>query len=184
MDPPSSAANGTSSRSAQPGSSPGAEQRCELVTIVAEAGVGKTRLVAEAVARLGARVVGGRCLPYGEGITYWPVTAAAFQLEDVEVEERVREPLRAVLGDDIQTTPQEIAWAFRKLVEEAAPIVVVFDDVHWGEDVFLDLLEHIGLLATAPILLVRSHGPSYSTDARHGRSHSGSSRFRRPTSSA
>ena len=130
------------------------EQRCELFTIVAEAGVGKTRLVAEAVAHMEARVVRGRCLPYGEGITYWPVTEAVLQLEDGGVDTRVREPLRAVLGDDIQTTPQEIAWAFRKLVESVAPAVVVFDDVHWGEDAFLDLVEHVGLLGGAPILLI------------------------------
>src|SRR6476619_2951168 len=85
----------------------GREQRCELLTIVAEAGVGKTRLIAEAVSAAGVRIVGGRCLPYGEGITYWPVTAAVLQLGDVEVDERVREPLRAVLGEDVQTTPQE-----------------------------------------------------------------------------
>jgi len=135
------------------------EQRCELLTIVAEAGVGKSRLVAEAVARVEARVVRGRCLPYGEGITYWPVTEAVLQLEDVEVDERVREPLRAVLGEDVQTTPQEIAWAFRKLVEEATPIAVVFDDVHWGEDAFLDLIEHVGLLGTAPTLLLAMARP-------------------------
>jgi class 3 adenylate cyclase/tetratricopeptide (TPR) repeat protein len=136
-----------------------ADRRCELFTIVAEAGVGKTRLVTEAVAALGTRVVRGRCLSYGEGITYWPVTEAVLQLEDVEVDERVREPLRAVLGDDVQTTPQEIAWAFRKLVEGAAPVAVVFDDVHWGEDAFLDLIEHVGLLGTAPILLVAMARP-------------------------
>ena len=130
------------------------EQRCELFTIVAEAGVGKTRLVAEALGQIGARVVRGRCLPYGEGITYRPVTEALLQLEDVEADERVHEPLRAVLGEDVQTTPQEIAWAFRKLLEGAAPVAVVFDDVHWGEDAFLDLIEHVGLLGTAPILLV------------------------------
>jgi class 3 adenylate cyclase/tetratricopeptide (TPR) repeat protein len=132
----------------------GLEQRCELLTVVAEAGIGKTRLVAEAVTAPGTRVVGGRCLPYGEGITYWPVTATVLQLEDVEIDERVREPLRAVLGEDVQTTPPEIAWAFRKLVEAAAPVVVVFDDVQWGEDAFLDLIEHLELLATAPILVV------------------------------
>jgi class 3 adenylate cyclase/tetratricopeptide (TPR) repeat protein len=135
--------------------SAGRECRCELFTIVAEAGVGKTRLVAEAVADIQARVVGGRCLPYGEGITYWPVTGALLQLEDVAVEEQVREPLRAVLGDDaVQTTPQEIAWAFRKLIEAGAPAVVVFDDAHWGEDAFLDLVEHVALLGAAPILLI------------------------------
>jgi len=135
------------------------ERRCELFTIVAEAGVGKSRLVAEAIAEIGARTVRARCLPYGEGITYWSVTEAVMQLENVDIEDRVREPLRAVLGDDVQTTPQEIAWAFRKLLEEAAPIVVVFDDVHWGEDAFLDLIEHVALLGSAPILLVAMTRP-------------------------
>ena len=49
------------------------QTRCELVTVVGDAGVGKSRLVAEALAAVEARVVRGRCLPYGEGITYWPV---------------------------------------------------------------------------------------------------------------
>ena len=50
-----------------------AEQRCELVTLVGDAGVGKSRLAAEALASTEATLVRGRCLPYGEGITYWPV---------------------------------------------------------------------------------------------------------------
>src|SRR5262249_18991055 len=50
---------------------------------------------------------------------------------------------------------EEIAWAFRKLLEETAPLVVVFDDIHWGEETFLDLIEHVALLSTgAPILVV------------------------------
>jgi tetratricopeptide (TPR) repeat protein len=57
-----------------------AERRCDLLTIVGEAGVGKSRLVAEALASLGARVAQGRCLPYGEGITYWPVVEIINQL--------------------------------------------------------------------------------------------------------
>ena len=51
------------------------------MTIVGDAGVGKSRLVAEALAALDARVVRGRCLPYGEGITYWPVVEVVKQLE-------------------------------------------------------------------------------------------------------
>jgi len=47
--------------------------RCELVTVVGDPGVGKSRLVAEALARGDAPVLRGRCLSYGEGITYWPV---------------------------------------------------------------------------------------------------------------
>ena len=58
-----------------------AEQRCELVTVVGEAGVGKSRLVAEALEPIEATVVRGRCLPYGEGITYWPVVEVLKQLD-------------------------------------------------------------------------------------------------------
>ena len=57
------------------------ERRCELVTVVGEAGVGKSRLVAEALLSVEARVVRGRCLPYGEGITYWPVVEVLKQLD-------------------------------------------------------------------------------------------------------
>ena len=57
-----------------------ADARCELVTVVGDAGVGKSRLVAEALAAIEARVVRGRCLPYGEGITYWPVVEVVKQL--------------------------------------------------------------------------------------------------------
>ena len=58
-----------------------AEQRCELVTVVGDAGVGKSRLAAELVASIEATVVRGRCLPYGEGITYWPVVEVLKQLD-------------------------------------------------------------------------------------------------------
>jgi class 3 adenylate cyclase len=55
--------------------------RCELVTITGEAGVGKSRLVTEFVASLDVRVVRGRCLSYGEGITYFPVVEVIKQLD-------------------------------------------------------------------------------------------------------
>ena len=57
------------------------EQRCELVTIVGDAGVGKSRLAAELLASIEAQVVRGRCLPYGEAITYWPVVEVLKQLD-------------------------------------------------------------------------------------------------------
>src|SRR3954447_17668292 len=56
------------------------QSRCELVTVVGEAGVGKSRLVSEALSAMDVRVVRGRCLPYGDGITYWPVVEAVKQL--------------------------------------------------------------------------------------------------------
>jgi class 3 adenylate cyclase/tetratricopeptide (TPR) repeat protein len=131
------------------------EGRCELVTLIGDAGVGKSRLVAELLATLDTRVVHGRCLSYGDGITYWPVIEVIKQLAGVEMEERAQEPIRALLGKTLPTTPEEIAWAFRKLLEAAAPLVVVFDDIQWGEETFLDLIEHVALLSTgAPILLL------------------------------
>ena len=56
------------------------ESRCELVTVVGDAGVGKSRLVTEALSGIEARIVRGRCLPYGEGITYWPVVEVVKQV--------------------------------------------------------------------------------------------------------
>ena len=94
-------------------------------------------------AEIDARVVRGRCLPYGEGITYWPVIEVLKQLEDVAARRagasgRCARCSARPIADD---AAEEIAWAFRKLLEEQAPLVVVFDDIHWGEDTFLDLVE-------------------------------------------
>ena len=134
------------------------ENRCELVTVVADAGVGKSRLVDEALEPLDAAVVRGRCLPYGEGITYWPVVEVLKQLDVLPSDEAAAAPIRALLGEtDVQSSAEEIAWAVRKTLERAAaerPLVVVFDDIHWGEDTFLDLLEHVALLSSgAPIVV-------------------------------
>ena len=133
-----------------------AEQRCELLTIVGEAGVGKSRLVAEALAGIDARVVRGRCLPYGEGITYWPVVEVLKQLGALPSDPAAAAAIGSLLGEtDRGTSAEEIAWAFRKLLEEQAPLVVVFDDIQWGEATFLDLAEGVALLTSgAPILLV------------------------------
>jgi class 3 adenylate cyclase len=133
-----------------------AQGRCELVTVVGEAGVGKSRLAAEALGSIGARVVRGRCLPYGEGITYWPVVEVLKQLASLPSDPAAAASLRSLLGESEQaTSADQIAWAFRRLVEEQAPVVVCFDDIHWGEETFLDLVESTALLsAGAPILLL------------------------------
>ena len=137
------------------------ERTCALVTVIGVAGVGKTRLVAEALERIDARVLRARCLPYGEGITYWPVVEVMKQLEPeraaLALDPAVSGPLDGVVAGTAGST-DEIASAFRKLLEASAaerPLVAVFDDIQWGEEAFLDLLEHIAYLATAsPILLV------------------------------
>src|SRR6187551_974408 len=133
------------------------ERACHLFTILGVAGVGKSRLAEEFLAGVAdATVVRGRCLSYGEGISYWPVTEVVKQLvRDGEV----TGPLASILGDEAAAgSPAEIAWAFRKLLESRAaerPLVVVFDDVHWGEPTFLDLVEHVADLSRdAPILVL------------------------------
>jgi class 3 adenylate cyclase len=129
---------------------------CELVTVVGEPGVGKSRLVAEALASLDARVVRGRCLPYGEGITYWPVVEVIKQLDALPSDPSAAAAVRSLLGQsDEGTSADQIAWAFRKLLEEQAPLIVVLDDIQWGEETFLDLIEASALLTSgAPLLLL------------------------------
>ena len=130
--------------------------RCELVTVVGDPGVGKSRLVAEALAQINPAVVHGRCLPYGEGITYWPVVEVVKQLAALPSDDQAAEAIRSLLGEsDAVSGIDEIAWAFRKLLEEQAPLVVCFDDIQWGEETFLDLVESTALLSTgAPLLLL------------------------------
>jgi tetratricopeptide (TPR) repeat protein len=136
------------------------DRACQLFTLLGVAGVGKSRLVAEFLRGLDATVVRGRCLSYGEGITYWPVVEAVKQLrpEERELDERVARPLSVLLGDDAVASKEEIAFAVRCLFEEAArerPLVVVWDDLHWAEEAFLDLVEHLADWSRdAPIVIL------------------------------
>jgi tetratricopeptide (TPR) repeat protein len=118
-----------------------AERRCRLVTVLGTAGIGKSRLVREFLLESGreANVLVGRCLPYGDGITFWPVAE--------------------VLPDETFTgTTDEIFWRVRKRFEDLArerPLVLCFDDVHWAEPTFLNLIEYLhGWIAGAPVLLL------------------------------
>jgi class 3 adenylate cyclase/tetratricopeptide (TPR) repeat protein len=115
------------------------EQSCRLVTLLGPAGIGKSRLVADFLERVGdsADVLRGRCLSYGEGITYWPLVEILIAI-GVEPE--------SVIG----TSPPETQLAFRRLLEARAaerPQVVVVDDLQWAEPVFIDLVEHIADLS-------------------------------------
>ena len=129
---------------------------CELVTVVGDPGVGKSRLVTEMLDQIDARVVRGRCLSYGEGITYWPVIEVVKQLHARPDDEHAAAAIDSLLGEnDTFAVTDEIAWAFRKLLEAQAPLVVVFDDIQWGEETFLGLVESTALLSTgAPLLLL------------------------------
>jgi len=146
------------------------DRSCQLFTVLGQAGVGKSRLAQEFLSSSGdATVVVGRCVSYGEGITYWPVVEAVLQLlpGDGDAASRIGKLLpdalaaaaiTALLGDGTPTSTEETAWAFRKLLEAAAserPIVCVFDDIHWGQPTFLDLVEHVADMSRgAPILLL------------------------------
>ena len=127
-------------------------------TVVGDAGVGKSRLAAEFLASIEATVVRGRCLPYGDGITYWPVVEVLKQLDMIPTDEVAAAAIRSLLGESEATTSaEEIAWAFRKTLEQAAaerPIVVVFDDIQWGEETFRDLIEHVALLSSGSSILL------------------------------
>ena len=134
---------------------------CQLFTVLGHPGVGKSRLVAEFVGALeGARVVRGRCLSYGEGITYWPLVEMLGEIpEAVEGElDPVAERAIASLRSDSGSSTEEIAWTVRKLFERLArvrPLVAVFDDIHWAEPTLLDMMEQvIDLSRDAPILIV------------------------------
>ena len=135
------------------------------------AGVGKSRLVHEFLGDLGgqALVARGRCLPYGEGITFWPLLEAvkeAVGLDDADspdessreaahalskasrmpsvVAQRVAELIGlAEAGGGAEERFARRARAVRGARADAQPLVLVFDDIHWGEATFLDLVEHV-----------------------------------------
>ncbi len=155
------------------------EQSCRLVTVVGAAGVGKTRLAQEVAARsFGATVAQGRCLSYGEGITFFPVTEivrslAGLAADDDErvVQARIAQLLPAgdesalvterlvgLLRADTDVRAEEVFWAVRKLLEAVArsrPLVLVLEDLHWAEPTLLDLVEYlVGWSRGAPMLVL------------------------------
>jgi class 3 adenylate cyclase len=145
------------------------EPSCRLVTLLGPAGIGKTRLAEELRVLLGsrARVLTGRCLPYGDGITFWPLVElvralGADGLETVfaEVEDRdaVLERLADVTGAPEHKAVDELFWAARRLVEVLAaerPLLLVFEDVDRGEPTFLDLLDYLhSRIDGAPVLVL------------------------------
>ena len=99
------------------------DRACRLFQmLLGVAGVGESRLASEFLRGLDATIVRGRCLSYGDGITYWPVVEVVKQLrpDERELPARVARPLRALLGGEESSTSDEIAFAVRKLLEEAA----------------------------------------------------------------
>ena len=122
--------------------------------VLGSAGVGKSRLTAELARRArGVTALWGRCLSYGDGITYWPLREVVAQAPESKERDAVLEALEA----ETPLPAAEIALLFRRFCEALArerPLVVVFDDVHWAEPTFLELVEHLADKGQAPILVV------------------------------
>ena len=157
------------------------EGNCHLVTVLGPAGIGKTRLVAEAVGsfRERAAVLSARCLAYGEDLAFRPLRdlveqaaslgrAYSARLASDKIAERVggeelsdlvAQRVTEVIGLSNATAPiDELFWGVRKLLEavgRSEPLVVLVDDAHWAEPSFLDLLENIAdWWQGSPLLLV------------------------------
>jgi class 3 adenylate cyclase/tetratricopeptide (TPR) repeat protein len=163
-----------------------AERSCRLVSVFGAPGIGKSRLVHEFAAGLDERatVLRGRCLPYGDGITFWPlaemVKQAAAISESDGPEEAVAK-LEALLApaDDARTTAEAIAqltglmetrsvvgegfWSVRRLfasLAEVRPVVAVLDDAQWAEATLLSLIENVVRHTEAlPIVLLCASRP-------------------------
>ena len=158
-----------------------------LLTVVGDAGVGKSRLVREfatSVSRA-AHVVRGRCLPYGDGITFWPIAEIvrgvaeiasddtvevaiakiSLLVEDLGLEEKDRaavvDRVTAAMGLARGQFPvAELFWGSRKLLEALAreqPLVMIVDDIHAAETTLLDLLDYlVETVEAVPILILCS----------------------------
>ena len=155
------------------------DRRAHLFTIYGDPGVGKSRLAREFVASLDdVTIFSGRCLPYGEGVTYWPVAEmvkASAGIADDEPTEEAFEKLAATceieavadllgLASGIlasvegERSQEELAWAARAWAQrfaEVQPLVLVFEDIHWAEDPLFDLIEHLAAwVRDAPLLIL------------------------------
>jgi class 3 adenylate cyclase/tetratricopeptide (TPR) repeat protein len=160
---------------------------CRLGTVIGTAGVGKSRLLEEFSGRVSdrARVFHGRCLPYGEGITFFPiaeVVRAAASIAEDDAPDRAIEKLGsfvALSGQhasivegvavalDLKSSSlpiDQLNWSIRRWLEQLAasgPVVVVLDDLQWAEAALLDLVDHVARLAMAPLLLIGMARPEF-----------------------
>ncbi len=155
---------------------------CRLVTVLGGAGLGKSSLTHEFAGAVEghARTIGGRCLQYGRGITFWPlieaVRGAAMINEDDPpdvarsriaaclpgAEDAVERVASAIGLSERQFAVEEVFWGVRKLFEGLArerPLIVLFEDIHWGEATFLDLVERVAESLRAPVLILCAARP-------------------------
>src|SRR5262249_41591898 len=176
------------------------ERSVQLVTVAGEPGVGKSRLVAELFAyadALDELIIWpqGRCLPYGDGITFWALGeivkahAGIFESDPPEVatekleltlpatDDRpwLRSRLLALLGIDAgeAAAQEELFAAWRRFLEsiaERTPLVLVVEDIHWADPALLAFLEHLADWAHGvPLLIVCTARPElYEMNAAWG----------------
>jgi class 3 adenylate cyclase/tetratricopeptide (TPR) repeat protein len=154
------------------------DRRPHVFTIYGEPGVGKSRLLREFLAGVeGATILAGRALPYGEGVTYWPLAEmikSAAGITDNDPMETAREKLIECCGDEAiaellglasgvmeavegERGQPEIAWAAREFVDELAdvqPLILVFEDIHWAEEPLLELIDHLAQWVRERSLLI------------------------------
>jgi len=159
-------------------------KRARLINVVGDAGVGKSRLIREfaTTAAHQARVLRGRCLPYGDGITFWPLgevvrEAAGIAADDApdaavtkirgllggsgDDSDAILDRVAAAIGlSSAQFPIAELIWGGRRLLESIAaaqPLAMIVDDIHSAEATFLEFLDDlVASVDGAPILLLCS----------------------------
>jgi class 3 adenylate cyclase/tetratricopeptide (TPR) repeat protein len=167
------------------------DRRAHLFTVFGDPGVGKSRLAREFLDGIErASTLIGRALPYGEGVTYWPLAEmvkAAAGISDDDPLEEAFEKLRECCAEEAvadvlalasgllealegERSPQEIAWAAGEVFERLAdvqPLILLFEDIHWAEPPLLDLIEHLADRVRAPLLILCLARPEL-LEGRHG----------------
>jgi len=154
------------------------DRRPHVFTVYGEPGVGKSRLISEFLAGVeGTTILTGRALPYGEGVTYWPLAEmvkAAAGITDDDPMETAKQKLIECCGDEAiaellglasgvmeavegERGAPEIAWAAREFADELAdvqPLIMVFEDIHWAEEPLLELIDHLAQWVRERALLI------------------------------
>ncbi len=151
-----------------------------LVTVIGEAGVGKSRLAREFATSVkpAARVVTGHCPPYGDGITFWPLREILRELtngsrlegltelltDDPDPSSTAAEVAGAVGMVDQPGDPSALFGAVRRLFEAVArrkPLVIIVEDIHWAQPTLLDLLENLAASTHQPLVLLCLARPEF-----------------------